>query len=160
MNIQETDSGDDDVPTSKFVAAPDRIEVIVIERHERLLWGDRAPLLEVSLMVTLESESNFYVGFTDNLSDGGVFVATHAPKPIGSTVSLIIALPQQMPVSAQGRVAWLREYSESNDAVPGMGIQFDLLLPRDADRILEFARTRDPIFFDGEIVVAERVASP
>jgi hypothetical protein len=40
---------------------------------------------KVSVGITVESESNFYVGFTERVSDGGVFVATHAPMRIGST---------------------------------------------------------------------------
>jgi uncharacterized protein (TIGR02266 family) len=111
-------------------------------------------------MVTVDSDSNFYVGFTENLSDGGVFVATHVPRPIGCAVSLVIALPDQAPIRAKGTVAWIREYSEAIDAVPGMGVRFDEVTPDDVNRIREFGQARQPMFFDGEIVVQEQVAVP
>jgi uncharacterized protein (TIGR02266 family) len=151
---------DEDVQTRRFVRVPDKIDVLVVERNEAQARDERTPRLEISLMVTLESDSNFYVGFAENLSDGGVFVATHAQRPIGTTVALVIALPNQPPIRAKGTVAWQREYAEENEAAPGMGIRFDEIARADVDRILEFARARQPMFFDGEILVADRVALP
>jgi uncharacterized protein (TIGR02266 family) len=148
---------DDDIPTAKFAVMADS-DVVVVERAVE--QDERAPRLEVSLAVSVASNSNFYVGFAENLSDGGIFVATHAPRPIGCSVDLVVALPDQAPIRARGTVAWLREYSEANDTVPGMGIRFDEVSPPDVTRILAFARTRPPMFFDGEIVIAEGVASP
>jgi uncharacterized protein (TIGR02266 family) len=151
---------DDDATTSKFAVLPHEIEVVVVERPRQVERDEGAPRLDVTLMVTVDSDSNFYVGFTENLSDGGVFVATHVPRPIGCSVNLAIALPNQMPIHAKGTVAWVREYSESNEAAPGMGVRFDQISQQDVSRVLEFSRARQPMFFDGEIVVAERVASP
>jgi uncharacterized protein (TIGR02266 family) len=150
---------DDDATTSKFSVVANEVEVVVVERPKDDR-DDRATRLDVSLMVSVDSDSNFYVGFTENLSDGGVFVATHAPRPIGCSVNLAVALPNQMPIHAKGTVAWVREYSEANDAAPGMGIRFDQISPDDVKRVLEFGRARQPLFFDGEIVIAEEVASP
>jgi uncharacterized protein (TIGR02266 family) len=156
--IRLTDE-DDDVPTNRVPSGAHEVDVVVVERSldER---GERATRLDVSLMVSIDSDSNFYVGFTENLSDGGVFVATHAPRPIGCLVDLAVALPNQLPIHAKGTVAWVREYSDANEAAPGMGIRFDQISPEDVTRILEFTRARQPMFFDGEIVIAERVASP
>ena len=153
---------EDDARTAKFrrVADKDKVEVLVVERPELQLRDSATPRIEISLMVTLESDSNFYVGFAENLSDGGVFVATFAQRPIGTGVSLLIALPEQKPIHAKGVVAWLREYSEENESAAGMGIRFEQISRSDVDRILAFARARQPMFFDGEILVAERVASP
>ncbi|HEX2677110.1 MAG TPA: hypothetical protein VHM19_10735, partial [Polyangiales bacterium] len=50
----------------------------------------RAPL-EVNLGAT--TDSNFYVGFSNRLADGGVFVATYSSLPLGSEVELLITLP-------------------------------------------------------------------
>jgi uncharacterized protein (TIGR02266 family) len=151
---------DEDAPTAKIAVVSNGIDVVVVDRPHRVDRDEGAPRLDVSLMVSIDSESNFYVGFTENLSDGGVFVATHAPRPIGCAVNLVIALPNQMPIRAKGTVAWIREYSDANEAVPGMGIRFDQISANDVKRVLEFARARQPMFFDGEIVVAERVVSP
>jgi uncharacterized protein (TIGR02266 family) len=96
-----------------------------------------APRIAVTLVVGIESESNFYAGFIENLSARGAFVATHALLSLGSTVDLCIFLPQKDPIRARGTVRWLRPHSESNDAVPGLGIRFDHLSFKDATRVRE-----------------------
>jgi uncharacterized protein (TIGR02266 family) len=156
--VQPVHDGGDDLPTTKYAVLPEETEVVVIERAPGAT-GD-VPNLEVSLTIDLASESNFYVGFAEDLSDGGIFVATYAPRKIGCLVDLAISLANEKPMRARGTVRWVREYSEANDGVPGMGIQFDRVSRHDVDRILEFTRKRPPMFFDGEILVAERVASP
>jgi uncharacterized protein (TIGR02266 family) len=120
----------------------------------------KEPRAKVTVAITAESESNFYVGFTEKLSDGGVFVATHAPWSIGRAVDLEIALPEQPPILARGTVRWIREYSEANETVAGVGIRFDRLTSHDATRILEFAKSRAAMFFDDEAGSSERIPSP
>jgi uncharacterized protein (TIGR02266 family) len=155
--VRPLDDNDDDAPTAKLAVVPNEVVLVDRIRNER---DERPTRLDVSLMVSIDSESNFYVGFAENLSDGGIFVATHAPRPIGCSVNLLVALPDQGPIRAKGTVAWVREYREQNDVPPGMGIRFDRISPDDMRRILDFGRARQPMFFDGEIVVAERVATP
>jgi uncharacterized protein (TIGR02266 family) len=142
---------DNDALTSRGKTSPEGIEAVV-ERPERIDGDRRRPRIEVTLVVTLESESNLYVGFTENLSEGGVFVATHALRKIGSAVDLVIELAQQPPIRAKGSVRWLRQYSEVNETDPGMGIRFDQLSAEDAGRLHEFAKARQPIFFDDEVL--------
>src|SRR5882724_930828 len=162
MNIEPTRNEptrnanlDDDMPTSKFSAVPEKIDGVVVERRARESGGE-VDRLEVSLGVGIESESNFYIGCTENVSDGGVFVATHSLCQIGSHVDLVIALRYQEPIRAKGTVRWLRPYCETSDAQAGMGIRFDSLSDVDAERILEFAKCRQPMFFDddGELALA------
>jgi len=127
---------DDDVPAELS-------EVVGVEH--------RTSRLEVRLAVNFSSESNFYLGFTENLSEGGVFVATHAPRSLGSKIDLVIALPDQEPIRAEGTVRWHRQYSESNETPPGMGVRFEYLTPLDEERVREFARSRQPMFFDDDL---------
>jgi uncharacterized protein (TIGR02266 family) len=143
---RETDSG---ANTSSRKAVPEGNDTPV-EQRERSEGERRRPRIEVTLMVTVESESNLYVGFTENLSEGGVFVATHALRKIGSAVDLVIELAQGPTIHANGTVRWLRQYSEVNETVPGMGIRFDHLSSEDARRLHEFAKARQPLFFDDE----------
>jgi uncharacterized protein (TIGR02266 family) len=124
-------------------------EVVIVERREHTN-EERAPRLEVQLEVSIASESNFYAGFTENLSEGGVFVATHTPRPLGSVVDLVIDLPGQDPIRTRGVVRWLRAYSEASDTSPGMGIRFEGLSPEDTARIHMFAEGRQPMFFDDD----------
>jgi uncharacterized protein (TIGR02266 family) len=123
--------------------------VIVVEQHERE-HEPRAKRVEVTLVVGIESESNFYAGFTENVSECGVFVATYAPLAIGSTVALRILLPEGELVQATGTVRWVRPFAESTDGPSGMGIRFDQLSARDTARIQAFTESRAPMFFDDE----------
>ena len=36
--------------------------------------------------VSVASEHNFFTGFTSNISEGGVFIATDLPPPLGTIV--------------------------------------------------------------------------
>src|SRR6476659_1269928 len=77
------------------------------------------------LEVSLESESNFYMGLTESLSEGGRFIATHVIRPIGTEGEVSFKLPHVAEaIKAVGIVRWTREYSESSDTSPGMGVRF------------------------------------
>jgi uncharacterized protein (TIGR02266 family) len=132
---------------------------VVVDHRDRDSTEPRAPRIEVMLWVTNESESNFYAGFTENLSECGVFVATHAPLELGSKVDLCISLSQTEPIRARGTVRWLRAYSDSNETAPGMGIRFDRLPAKEADRVNEFTKSRAPMFFDDETADSEQIVT-
>ena len=106
------------------------------------------PRFSVELQVNISSDSNLYVGFTENLSNAGIFVATHVMRPIGSSVEVNVRFPsRQEPVRCRGEVRWIREHSANCDAWPGMGIRFDHVDDDDKATLSEFLRTREPIFF-------------
>ena len=48
---------------------------------------------ELSLAVTLMGENNFYVGLSQNISEGGIFIATYRVLPLGTRVLLTFTLP-------------------------------------------------------------------
>ena len=128
----------------------DAPDVVIVRRGAESGFPRRPPRLEVRLVVSVESESNFYAGFTENLSESGVFVATHAPLGIGSAVDLWIYLPHKEPICARGTVRWQRRGSGAGDTAVGMGIRFDRVSAQDTVRIHEFAQARAPMFFDDE----------
>jgi uncharacterized protein (TIGR02266 family) len=102
--------------------------------------------------VSLGSDHNFYAGFAENLSGGGVFVATHALKPAGEIVELSITLPDSNAViTARGEVRWIREYNEASNVPPGMGIKFTQLGEGAEDAINAFLARREPMFFDDDL---------
>jgi uncharacterized protein (TIGR02266 family) len=101
-------------------------------------------------VVSIASDSNFYAGFTENLSESGVFVATHVALRIGSSVDLWIYLPHTAPICARGTVRWQRRGSSAEGKTSGVGIRFDCLSAGDTARIHEFAQARAPMFFDDE----------
>lgn len=98
----------------------------------------------------LYSDSNFYTGFTEDISEGGVFVATYAVTPVGSQVVLELALPGDFEIHTTGTVRWIRGSGEDCDGTepPGMGIQFDALTEEELALIREFVENRSPLFFD------------
>jgi uncharacterized protein (TIGR02266 family) len=109
----------------------------------------QAPRINLEVDVTFESEHNFYTGFLENLSSGGLFVATHDIRRIGDTVEVRFTLPGRAePVTATARVRWIREYGNSPDAAPGMGLQFVDLDPAVQKEIERFIALREPIFFE------------
>jgi len=107
---------------------------------------DRA---ELHVDVSLESDHNFFVGFSENVSEGGLFVATHSLREMGSIVHLTFHLPQrEHPVEVDAVVRWVRLYSETSDSPPGLGLQFVDLLNADALAIRSFIEGRAPLFWD------------
>jgi len=144
-------ASDDDVPTTKWTAVADQIEDVVAGGPEAGDRAGRGPRTVASVTVSFESESNFYVGLTGSALDGGIFIATHLPRSIGSAVDLTIGLPQEPPIQAKGTVRWLRPYSEANETTPGMGVRLEHIATEDAIRIREFAKSRQPLFFDDDV---------
>ena len=104
----------------------------------------------VDLDVTVGSDHNFYAGFAENLSAGGVFIATHKLKPVGSSIELTINLPDGIQVRATGEVRWIRVFNEQSDTPPGMGVRFNGLAEASVALIQSFLARRDPLFFDDE----------
>ena len=109
-----------------------------------------SPRYAVEMEVGIGSESNFYVGFTENLSAQGVFIATYSPKAMGSKVDVTLTLPTGAHMVVSGTVRWIRNASQSGDTWPGMGVQFDNLSDEQESKIREFIRIRDPLFFDDD----------
>jgi len=98
--------------------------------------------------ISLGSDSNFFTGFTNDVSEGGVFVATVNVMPIGTQVDLSFSLPGGPTIAGKGEVRWVREFDHKNPEVfPGMGIRFtDIPLPS-VQAIHGFTQQREPMFF-------------
>ncbi|MCA9671252.1 MAG: TIGR02266 family protein [Myxococcales bacterium] len=115
-------------------------------KHDTSRTSKRFPL---KVEVDYGSEHNFYTGFLENISSGGLFIATHQLRDIGDVLDVQFTVPGlSRPITATVKVRWLREYNPSSDAPPGMGCQFGPLEP-DAKAAIElFLKHRDPLFFD------------
>jgi uncharacterized protein (TIGR02266 family) len=108
----------------------------------------RAPRHHLIVEISYESEDNVYTGFTSNLSEGGLFIATYAPLPIGTSCTVELTLPGETePINARCVVRWLREYNPASDAPPGMGVQFVEMDERGQEAIHAFMTERDPLFY-------------
>lgn len=105
--------------------------------------------VKVKTEVTLSSESNFFTGFSGDLSEGGVFVATYESLlPPGTHVELAIALQDQPEVHVGGVVKWVRDPDRTTGVFPGMGIAFENVQPEAQKAIRRFLHEREPMFFE------------
>ena len=103
----------------------------------------------IEIEIDISSDHNFYAGITSDLSEGGVFIATHLERAVGTVIDLALRLPGiEQPIQAVGEVRWTRLYSESSDAPPGLGLRFVLLGPGAREAIQQFLAQRDPMFYD------------
>jgi len=99
--------------------------------------------------IGFQSESNFYTGFTEDISEGGLFLATFDCRPVGSQLYINFTLPNGELVSAEGIVRWIREYNQATpDTTPGMGVQFTSLAEEHRAAINRFLTQREPMFFE------------
>lgn len=81
--------------------------------------------ISLETTIGMHSESYFYSGRGQDLSDGGIFVATYAELPVGTPVTVSFLLPDGRPVNTPGIVRWTREARETSG--PGVGVAFDPL---------------------------------
>ncbi|MCS6799172.1 MAG: TIGR02266 family protein [Myxococcota bacterium] len=108
----------------------------------------RAPRAAIQVDIGLHSESNFFTALSGDVSDGGIFVATHELLEPGSDVDVSFVLPGGHHVTALGRVTWVRTPDPDGELPPGMGIRFARLEEDDRRAIEAFMRARDPILYE------------
>ena len=113
----------------------------------------RAERFEASLEVEVSetSQSNFYTGFTRNISEGGLFIATAKLQDIGSSITFRLKIPPNSEmVELTAIVRWVREHHPLNpDIESGMGVQFINLTEEIRVQIQRFIENqRESLFFD------------
>lgn len=107
------------------------------------------PRQSVEINIGATTQSNFYVGFSGEIAEGGVFLATYEVLARGTPVDMLITLPGGFELRAQGVVRFVRDPLDfSADAEPGMGIKFDHLGGNERELVLRFIRKRPPMFYD------------
>jgi uncharacterized protein (TIGR02266 family) len=110
---------------------------------------------EIEVEVGLETENNFYTGLTQDISTGGVFVATHDLRPHGERLVLKFVLPGvATPFVVDAEVRWIREVTSlsggRHEGATGMGLRFVNLPPQAKMVIASFLNQRESIFYDDE----------
>jgi Tfp pilus assembly protein PilZ len=101
-------------------------------------------------LISFDSEHNFYRGFSDDVENGGIFVATYNVEPVGTPISVSFELPGNKQVFTRGVVQYTREISSKppTGCISGMGISFSYLENEDKTVIESYQEERTPIFFD------------
>lgn len=95
------------------------------EKVEKSKRARRADRLQHELLVAYRTVDGFITDWAVNISRGGIFINTRNPLAVGTTVRLIISLPDTaFPFDLSGRVTRVSEFDNAANQVPGMGIEF------------------------------------
>ena len=88
-----------------------------------------SPRAEFVVRVNYQTVDSLFSEFARNINDGGIFVETDTPQPVGTGVELEFKLPgADQPIEVIGNV--VRSISADqveSDGVAGMGIEFENL---------------------------------
>jgi uncharacterized protein (TIGR02266 family) len=108
----------------------------------------KAGRVRMHTAIDTRSDSNFFTGFSMDISEGGIFIATVESVPRGTPVELDFTLPGGRPLSVSGVVRWARDGNDRTpELMPGVGVGFTALSPEVAHVISSFVATRDPMFY-------------
>jgi uncharacterized protein (TIGR02266 family) len=102
----------------------------------------------IPLRMTIEYRSDdtgdhFLMESTQNVSEGGIFIETRDPAPIGTRLEVAFTLPGSGErILAAGTVVWVNEWREEGpNPNPGMGIRWDALDEAHRVAITEIVKT-------------------
>ena len=85
----------------------------------------RSERLEHELLVAYRTVDGFITDWATNISKGGVFINSRAPLPVGTTVRLIVSLPDTaFPFDLTGKVTRVVDHATAGSEAPGMGLEF------------------------------------
>jgi hypothetical protein len=135
------------------VVSFDPVEVVRLDFSSTPLAGEDADAdtetPDLDLELTYMSESNFYSDVVGNAL--GLFVATFVVKAAGTPIAVRLSLPQlDEPFFVSGEVQWVREFSPSIEAPPGMGVALKPLNREHRRAADSFMRIRPPILHDDD----------
>ena len=77
----------------------------------------------IELKVEYRRLNAFFADYARNISNGGTFIGTEKPLPIGTEFLFKLFIPSlDRPLELRGEVQWIAEPARADD--PGMGIKF------------------------------------
>ncbi len=104
----------------------------------------------LSIDVSAHSGHQFFTGFTENVSAGGLFISTYQTLEIGTQFELNFTVPTldyEFVVTCE--VRWVREYNpDTPDVEPGMGVKFVDLSETETRLLAEVLRQSETLFYD------------
>ena len=87
------------------------------------------------IQVNYHTVDSFFRDFADNISAGGIFIATPKPLKPETQLSVEFLIPEcNYPIHVKAKVAWSRSVP-SEGQTRGMGVQFDSLSHSAKDKI-------------------------
>ena len=138
-------------PTVVVAQSFDPVEVVRLDFSPTASAGEDADAdmdtADVDLELSYVSESNFYSDISGQ--EIGLFIATFVVKPPGTPLGVLLSFPQiDEPIFVSGTVRWVREFSPSIEAPPGMGIALKPLAAKNQRAVDQFMKVRPPILHD------------
>jgi type IV pilus assembly protein PilZ len=99
--------------------------------------------IDVTWSVDCESKDTFLYASITNISEFGIFVRTHEPLEVGTTLILRFAPPSSKePFVLHGQVQWVNAVRMlADNPNPGMGIRFIDLSSEARERLIDAVRT-------------------
>lgn len=90
-------------------------------------FKDRQERLPLQVLIHYEIDQKPVTMFCSNLSQGGVFIETSSPSPVGAKLRVNFSLPfEKNSFSIESTVMWVQN-GKSKAGNPGMGLKFDEL---------------------------------
>lgn len=81
----------------------------------------RSPMM---LKVEYSSTNDFFTDYTENISGGGVFIATTSKFDLGQEIDFAISFPGLLdPIQVKGEIKWRRTEADEEGPI-GIGVQF------------------------------------
>ncbi len=89
-----------------------------------------------------EGGGDFLYEYTQNISEGGIFIETREPLPVGTTVEMRFQPPgTEDPVEVKGKVVWINPFRPDDDNPnPGMGIQFSAVTDEEREIVAQVVK--------------------
>lgn len=85
----------------------------------------RSARLHHEIPVAYRTVGAFLSDWATDISQGGLFINTRNPLPVGTSVKILIQLPgASFPYHLEGRVTRVSPFGNTVNVVPGMGIEF------------------------------------
>lgn len=97
----------------------------------------------VRTAIGFQSSTRFFTGFSGDLSDGGLFVASEHLLAVGTRLTLSLVLPSGEQMTAEGEVSWTRPVS-GPEGLRGMGIAFRDVAENSAEAVVAFVEQQEP----------------
>lgn len=88
--------------------------------------------------LAIKDKQALYSAYMPFVAQGGLFVPTKTPFPLGEEVFMVVDLMEgQEKLAVAGKVVWVTPKGASGQRVSGVGVQFSLDNKGDAQRKIE-----------------------
>jgi uncharacterized protein (TIGR02266 family) len=110
----------------------------------------KAARVPLEVEISMQSEHNFFTGIANNISEGGIFIATLAPPPVGTEIGFELVLGAER-FLVMGVVCWVRDEHAAKPGVPaGCGMKWGHIEDGMLEAIKRFVEVRDADLYDDD----------